>query len=80
MVNQNWNEHWKVSTGQIVRVGPKHPRDLDGGRLGAEVPAGRYTVTFTYRPRSFVVGAAVSGLAIPLLLALFVWRRRRARL
>lgn len=78
MINQNWNEHWKASAGQVVRVGPKLERDLDGGRLGVAVPSGSYTLAVYYRPRSFVVGAAVSAVAIPLsLLLFFVWGRRR---
>lgn len=83
-VNENWNEHWRAelstgASGEILRVGPKLARDHDGGRLGARVPAGRYTVAFVYRPRSFVAGAIVSALAIPLALAAWiVLRRRRA--
>jgi len=89
-VNENWNEHWRVELigdarraeyGEVVRVGPKLERDKDGGRLGARVPAGRYTVAFIYRPRSFVAGAITSALAIPLAIAawLFLRRRRRTR-
>jgi hypothetical protein len=83
-VNENWNEHWRarLSTGEtapVVRVGPKLDRDRDGGRLGANLPAGRFTVTFYYRPTSFVVGAIVSALAIPLALAAWIFLRRRRR-
>lgn len=79
-VNENWNEHWRVDHGEVVRVGPKLARDKDGGRLGARVPAGRYTLAFVYRPRSFVAGAIVSALAIPLAIAAWIFsRRRRAR-
>jgi hypothetical protein len=84
-VNENWNEHWRSelrgdARAEVVRVGPKLARDKDGGRLGARVPAGRYTVAFVYRPRSFVVGLVVSALAIPLALAAWILvRRRRAR-
>ncbi|HEX9104049.1 MAG TPA: hypothetical protein VF997_17680, partial [Polyangia bacterium] len=87
-VNENWNEHWRVELvgdardgerGEVVRVGPKLERDKDGGRLGARVPRGRYTVAFVYRPRSFVVGLAVSALAIPLALAAWMLARRRRR-
>ncbi len=88
MVNQNWNEHWKATAGlgprpkdgvgcKVVRVGPKLDRDRDGGRLGVEAPAGRYTLEIFYRPTSFVIGAVVSGVSLPLLLALFLWRRKR---
>jgi hypothetical protein len=76
MFNGNWNEHWKASRGTVVRVGPKLARDRDGGRLGVEAPAGKYTLVVTYRPLSFVVGACVSAIAIPLALALWLRRRR----
>jgi hypothetical protein len=78
MINENWNEHFRASTGRVVRVGEKHPRDRDGGRLGVEAPAGEYTLTVLYRPRSFVIGAVVSGLTLPLAVA-FWWVRRRKR-
>ena len=87
-VNENWNEHWRLELvgdardaehGEVVRVGPKLERDKDGGRLGARVPRGRYTVAFVYRPRSFVVGLILSALAIPLALAAWIFARRRRR-
>jgi hypothetical protein len=87
-VNENWNEHWRVeldgapagaAPAQLLRVGPKLARDRDGGRLGARVPPGRYTVAFLYRPRSFVLGLALSALAIPLAIAAWIWARRRRR-
>ncbi|HZS36000.1 MAG TPA: hypothetical protein VFF06_04200 [Polyangia bacterium] len=79
MINENWNEHWKTSAGQVVRVGPKVERDKDGGRLGVEAPAGKYELDVYYRPRSFVLGASISGGAFPLLLGLWIWIRRRRR-
>ncbi|HEY1587047.1 MAG TPA: hypothetical protein VGH63_15235 [Polyangia bacterium] len=88
-VNENWNEHWRVELigdsrdaehAEVIRVGPKLGRDKDGGRLGARVPRGRYTVAFVYRPRSFVVGLVVSALAIPLLAAAWIFARRRRRM
>ena len=87
-VNENWNEHWRVELigdardaehAEVIRVGPKLGRDKDGGRLGARVPRGRYTVAFVYRPRSFVVGLVVSALSIPLLAAAWIFARRRRR-
>lgn len=83
-VNENWNEHWRAeSDGQpiaMVRVGPKLARDHDGGRLGARVPtAGRHTIAFYYRPRSFVAGAVISSLSIPLAIAAWIFLRRRRR-
>lgn len=81
-VNENWNEHWRAhsSTGEplrVVRVGPKLARDRDGGRLGAEAPAGHYTLTFQYRPRSFVIGLVLSLVSLPLALAAWIFLRRR---
>lgn len=78
LFNQNWNEHFRTTHGRVVKHGPKHPRDRDGGRLAVEAPAGTYTLAVYYRPRSFVVGAAISLVAIPLATFLFVWRRRRS--
>jgi hypothetical protein len=83
-VNENWNEHWraKLSSGdhaEVIRVGPKLGRDHDGGRLGANVPAGQFTVSFIYRPRSFSAGLWLSLLSIPLALAVFIWRGLRRR-
>jgi hypothetical protein len=84
-VNENWNEHWRAqtSTGQrapVVRVGPKLERDRDGGRLGAQAPAGNYVLSFVYRPRSFVVGLILTLFSLPLAVgAWVVLRRRRAR-
>ncbi len=79
MINENWNEHWRATVGSVVRVGPKVERDKDGGRLGVEAPAGTYSLAVYYRPRSFVAGAAISLVASPLLLALWIFDRRRRR-
>ncbi|HXU74808.1 MAG TPA: hypothetical protein VN947_36175 [Polyangia bacterium] len=87
-VNENWNEHWKVELvgdsrraerGEIIRVGPRLARDRDGGRLGARVPAGHYTVAFIYRPASFVYGILLTALSIPLALAAWILARRGRR-
>jgi hypothetical protein len=77
--NQNWNEHWKSTVGQVVRVGPKVARDKDGGRLGVAVPAGEYDLQIYYLPRSFVVGATVSLVTWPLAIGFWFWRRKRSR-
>ncbi len=76
VVNQNWNEHWKVNAGQIAKIGPKVAMDHDGGKLAATVPVGNYRLTFTYRPRSFVIGSTVSLMAMPLFIGLWIRRRR----
>jgi hypothetical protein len=76
IINENWNEHWKANKGRLVKFGNKYSRDENGGTLAVELPAGAYTVQLYYRPISFVVGAAVSVVAAPLLMALW-WRRRR---
>lgn len=78
-VNQNWNEHWKVNVGQVVMVGEKHKRDVRGGRLAVDMPAGTNTITLRYRPNTFIAGAVVTGAGIPLSVALFWWARRRRR-
>jgi hypothetical protein len=79
MLNQNWNEHWKSSAGRIAKVGEKWPHDTDGGRLGVEAPPGKYLLAVYYRPRSFVVGAVVSGIAWPVALVVLVLSARRRR-
>jgi hypothetical protein len=80
LINENWNEHWRSSRGRIAKVGEKVARDKAGGRLGVEVDAGTGPLAVYYRPRSFVVGAVVSGLAIPAALVFWLWRRRRRSL
>ena len=44
---------------------------------GVVVPAGQHTVTFEYRPRSVLVGAATSGVALIVAIAILVAGRRR---
>lgn len=46
---------------------------VDGALLGVFVPAGDHVVTLRYMPRSFLIGLAVSGLALLLVVATFVW-------
>jgi hypothetical protein len=77
LFNTDWNEHWRASHGTVVAHGNKHPRDRRGGRLAIEAPQGTYTIAAYYRPKSFVVGAAITAIAAPLCLALFVFMRRR---
>jgi hypothetical protein len=52
------------------------------GRLAVDLGdagPGRHVVTLVYRPRSFVAGAVVSGLALPALVGAALLARRRAR-
>ena len=46
---------------------------------GIVVPAGQHTVTFAFRPRSVLVGAAISGFAIVVAVMLIVAGRRPRR-
>ena len=74
LLNENWNEHWQVASGPATIVNMK-------GRLAYTAPAGKSAVVLRYRPRTFVVGAAVSALAMPgaaILFLLAAARRRRA--
>ena len=41
------------------------------GLLGADVPAGETTVTFTYRPTTFLIGLLGTGLTLALMIFLF---------
>lgn len=77
LFNTDWNEHWKATHGTVVAHGNKHPRDRRGGRLAIDAPSGTYTIAAYYRPTSFVVGALVTGVSLPALLALFALVRRR---
>ncbi len=79
LINQDWNEHWKTSVGTIQKVGGKVARDVDGGRLGVALPVGENDVTITYRPRSFVIGAAISCISTPLLLLAWLLLSRRKK-
>jgi hypothetical protein len=45
--------------------------------LAARAPAGRHTIAFRYLPRSFVIGAGVSLVALAVAVALIVAARRR---
>lgn len=45
---------------------------------GVVVPAGEHEVVFRYRPRSLVLGAAISGLVLLLLFILIISDRRRS--
>lgn len=43
----------------------------------APVPAGEWRVTFEYRPRSLILGAALSGVGLAALSAYACWRRKQ---
>jgi hypothetical protein len=51
----------------------------DFGFRAVHVPAGRHTITFTYRPRSVRIGSSLSALGAVITLALLAAARRRAR-
>jgi hypothetical protein len=75
LVNQNFDPGWRAQVGDGEGAGVIAN---EGGLLAARVEAGRRLVTFYYRPRSLVIGAAVS--LVTLLLAggfLVILRRRR---
>lgn len=74
-VAEGFDPGWRAFAGG--RELPVHR--LDGLILGIEVPAGRQTVTLDYAPRTWPLGAGVSGLSA---LGLLVWgyrTRRRAQ-
>jgi hypothetical protein len=77
LLNSNWNEHW------LLDAGPPGARVTKlAGRLAVDlrpVPPGRYRVALVYAPRSFSVGCAVSAVALPLALGLFLLGRSRRR-
>jgi hypothetical protein len=50
---------WRASAGC-----EGEPVAVYGGLLGCVVPEGRHQVEFVFRPRSFVLGAWISGLAL----------------
>src|SRR5262249_22911596 len=70
LVNQNFAPGWRVDGGQLVD---------HFGLLAARVPAGKRTVTFTYLPRSFLIGSAVSLSAIAAGVGFVIFLRRRRR-
>jgi hypothetical protein len=72
LVNQNMGEGWRAEGADIV------PGGVDG-LIAARVAAGRHTVVFRYRPRAYVVGAAVSLLAGAAAAAFLVFERRSRR-
>jgi hypothetical protein len=77
LINSNWNEHFRADVdgkpGRVTRVAGRLAVDLAG------LPPGRRVVTVRYAPRSFFIGAAVSAISLPAMLAWFVWRRRLRR-
>jgi hypothetical protein len=70
VVNQNFDAGWTATGGALVP-------SFEGGLLAAEVLPGERVVTFSYRPRSLVVGGVVSLLALLAAAALVVSGRRR---
>jgi len=74
VVSQNLADGWtaQVDGRQVPMVA------VDGALMGVFVPPGRHTVVLRYLPRSFVVGSAVSGVAL-LVAVMAVAVPRRAR-
>lgn len=66
IVSRTWFPGWQASIdGKASRV-----EQVDGALQGVSVPAGSHLVVFTFRPQSFLVGAAITLLSILLALAL----------
>ena len=63
IVNQNWHQGWRTSIGEVVN---------HQGLLAVDIPAGNHTVTLRFRPKSALVGTAISLLSLIALLG--VWR------
>lgn len=73
VINQNWDESWRVDGAPTLNVGWKN---------GVKVASTDGTVTFRYVPRTFALGAALSlGTTVIVvgLVARDFMRRRRAR-
>ena len=56
------------------------PLQVNATFLGAVVPTGAHTVTFSYQPKSLAMGGLVSGISIVILIAGYVLERRRQKL
>ena len=82
VVSQNNSPGWTAKVdGEPAEIVP-----VDGALMGVFVPAGEHVLTLNYRPRSFVIGAGISAVALLLLIAALVLpslttyiRRRRER-
>lgn len=68
VVNMNYYDGWRASTGSIV--------DL-GGLIAVELPAGTHEVELTFRSRTFVAGLAITLATCAA--GVWLWLRRRAR-
>jgi len=69
-LNSTWDAGWRATTGTVAD---------DAGRLSVDVPAGEHRVIVRYWPLGLTFGLTLSGLAIVVLIALFVRDRRRRR-
>jgi hypothetical protein len=76
LFNQNWNEHWKATAGEVVKYGNKWSADPDGGLLGVALPPGEHSLQVYYRPRSVPIGTTVTAFSGVLAL-IVLWRSRR---
>jgi hypothetical protein len=66
-VNQNWHPGWRASVGEVM---------ARQGLLAVALPPGTHQVTLRFSPRSAVIGAIVSALAL-MALGGWVWAARR---
>ncbi len=73
VVNERWNPGWRV-----LRDGRPAPLlEVDSVLMGAALPAGEHTVEFLYRPRSFLIGRAVTLISLLVCAILIAFPRVR---
>lgn len=69
IVNQNWEQQWRVSSGEMAP---------STGRLAVRLPAGRHRVVFTFEPDDLPYSVIASLLGVLLSIALLYYARPRA--
>jgi hypothetical protein len=72
-----WNEAYHPGWSATVDGEPTPVDRADSDFNGIEVPPGRHSISFRFRPRSFLVGAALSVVGLGLLAASILMSRRR---
>ncbi|MBI2214397.1 MAG: hypothetical protein HYU52_12195 [Acidobacteria bacterium] len=75
VVTQRAAPGWRV----VVDGSPREALLVDGVFRGVAVPAGRHTVVWSYEPRSFVAGAALSFTGAAIIAGALIRRRRTRR-